>query len=54
MCMAHINTHACQAEVAHAFNPRTWKAEADGSFELQASLVYKEKPRLEKTKEKKA
>jgi hypothetical protein len=27
--------------VAHAFNPSTWEAEAGGSHEFEASLVYK-------------
>jgi hypothetical protein len=49
-------------EVAHAFNPKTWEAEAGGSefeaslglqSEFQDSQGYTEKPRLEKTKKKK-
>jgi hypothetical protein len=27
--------------VAHTFNPSTWEAEAGGSLEFKASLVYK-------------
>jgi hypothetical protein len=27
--------------VAHTFNPSTWEAEAGGSLEFEASLVYK-------------
>jgi hypothetical protein len=27
--------------VAHAFNPSTWEAEAGGSLEFEASLVYR-------------
>jgi hypothetical protein len=27
--------------VVHAFNPSTWEAEAGGSFEFEANLVYK-------------
>jgi hypothetical protein len=27
--------------VAHTFNPSTWKAEAGGSLDFEASLVYK-------------
>jgi hypothetical protein len=27
--------------VAHAFNHRTWEAEAGGSLEFEASLVYR-------------
>jgi hypothetical protein len=27
--------------VAHAFNPSTWEAEADGFLEFEASLVYR-------------
>jgi hypothetical protein len=27
--------------VAHAFNPSTWEAEAGGSYEFEASLVYR-------------
>jgi hypothetical protein len=29
------------AVVAHAFNPSTWEAEAGGSSEFEASLVYR-------------
>jgi len=28
--------------VVHTFNPSTWEAEAGGSLELEASLVYSE------------
>ena len=27
--------------VGHAFNPSPWEAEAGGSYELEASLVYR-------------
>ena len=47
------------AAVVHTFNPSTRKAEAGGSLELEASLVYRaaravntEKPSLEKTKKR--
>jgi hypothetical protein len=43
--------------VAHAFNPSTWEAEADGFLSLQSefqdSQGYTEKPCLEKPKKKK-
>ena len=48
-----------QAMMAHAFNPSIYEAEADGSLELETSLVYSkfqdsqgyiEKPHLEKSK----
>jgi hypothetical protein len=39
-------------EDLHAFNPRTWEAEA-GRFEFQDSQGYTEKPCLKKTKQNK-
>ncbi|GAB1291441.1 Aryl hydrocarbon receptor nuclear translocator-like protein 2 [Apodemus speciosus] len=36
-----IKAKTCRAVVVHAFNPSTWEAEAGGSSEFEASLVYK-------------
>ena len=35
--------------VAHTFNPSTWEAEAGGSLEFKASLVYRVSCRAART-----
>jgi hypothetical protein len=42
-----------QAVVAHDFNPSFWEAEAGGSPEFEASLVYRTSSKIAKKKKKK-
>jgi hypothetical protein len=38
--------------VAHAFNPSTWEAEAGGSLEFEACLVYRMSSRTARATQK--
>jgi hypothetical protein len=54
--ISHKNCILSSVGIAHAFNPRTQEAEAGGSLEFEANVVYRfqdsqgytEKPCLEK------
>ena len=44
-----VHYKALKVVVAHTFSPSTWEAEADGSLEFKASLVYRVSCRAART-----